>query len=202
MIPGIQGYAEQAHELIERYESVPFVDKHRSVLHVLPGAPSLILDVGAGTGADAAWLASQGHTVVAVEPTRELREPGRALHPSQSIEWVNDSLPALASVLARGQVFDAVLLSAVWMHLDETERRSAMPRLASLMESDGVLVMSLRHGPVPEGRRMFSVSAEETTLLAQESGLHQVLNTRTESLHAVNRAQGITWTQLAFRRNV
>jgi len=50
-----------------------------------------------------------------------------ALHPSPMIEWVDDSLPDLAVVRARGEEFDVVLQSAVWMHLDELQRRQAMP---------------------------------------------------------------------------
>jgi SAM-dependent methyltransferase len=199
MIPGIQGYAEQARELLERYEAIPFVQKHQSELHVLPSTPGLVLDIGAGTGADAAWFAARGHLVVAVEPTRELREPGRALHPSPSIEWVDDSLPGLRLILSRKQQFNAIMLTAVWMHLDECERREAMPRLAALLAPGGVLVMSLRHGPVPAGRRMFEVGGEETIALANSSGLRPILNTRTESTDPTNRAAGILWTRLAFR---
>ena len=75
MIPGTQGYAEQAPHLIEQYESLAFADKHRAVLHLLPDKTSQVLDVGAGTGADAAWLAARGHRVIAVEPTAERHGP-------------------------------------------------------------------------------------------------------------------------------
>lgn len=196
--PGTQGYAEQAHELVERYEAVPFLHKHQPELHLLPSSPGCILDVGAGTGADAAWFASQGHLVVAVEPTRALREPGRALHPSASIEWVDDSLPTLERILVRHQQFNAVMLTAVWMHLEERERRQAMPRLASLLAPAGVLVMSLRHGPVPTGRRMFDVGGDETIELARSCGLQPVLDASAESVDPANRAAGVWWTHLAF----
>lgn len=199
MVSGTQGYAEQAAELLIRYESVSFAEKYKSELHLLPSSPAHIIDVGAGTGADAAWFASQGHAVVAVEPTDELREPGKALHPSPLIEWLKDSLPDLALVLARDQRFDVVVLSAVWMHLDEEERRIAMPKLSSLIAPGGVMVMSLRHGPVPPGRRMFDVSAEETVALAAANGLGTVLCARTESAQASNRTQNVTWIRLAFR---
>lgn len=201
MIPGIQGYAEQADELINRYEAVSFVEKHQPELHLLPTSPGLILDVGAGTGADAAWFSSQGHSVVAVEPADELREPGKALHPSPLIVWLKDSLPDLELVVARKQQFDVVMLTAVWMHLDEEERRIGMPKLSSLLAPEGVLVMSLRHGPVPEGRRMFDVSGEETIALATASGLRTVICTHTESIQDFNRVQNVTWTRLAFRRS-
>lgn len=196
MIRGIQGYAEQATDLIERYEAIDFVDKHQAVLHLLPMAPGWVLDIGAGTGADAAWLAHRGHRVVAVEPTSAFRSHGMAIHRSRSIEWVDDSLPGLEHITRRRQRFDLVMLTAVWMHLDEPERRLAMPNVASLLAPDGMLVMSIRRGPVPAGRRMYDVSAEETVALAEASGLRAVLTVETPSAQAVNRDAGVTWLRL------
>ncbi|MFD1050971.1 class I SAM-dependent methyltransferase, partial [Kibdelosporangium lantanae] len=92
--------------------------------------------------------------MVAVEPTAELREIGQRLHPHASIEWIDDALPDLR--MARG-TFDLILLSAVWMHLDAAERAVAMARISRLLASEGRVILSLRHGPVPPGRRMFDV---------------------------------------------
>jgi SAM-dependent methyltransferase len=198
--PSTQGYAEQAEVLIPQYEAIPFVKRHEAELHLLPTAPSRILDIGAGTGVDAAWFAEQGHSVVAVEPTAEFRTAAMRLHPSPLIEWLDDVLPGLDVVLSRGEQFDVVMLSAVWMHLDEAERRAGMPRLASLLAPGGLMLLSLRHGPIPAGRRMFDVSGEETMALAGQHGLKTVLNTETGSLQAGNAAAGVTWTRLGFRK--
>lgn len=199
-VSGTEGYAEEAEELFRRYESVPAADAHRAVLHLIPTAASRVLDIGAGTGRDAAWFASQGHRVVAVEPTDAMRIPAMALHPSPAIEWLDDSLPDLALLRSRGQSFDVVLLSAVWMHLDADERRQAMPNLVALLRAGGVMIMKIRHGPVPPGRRMFEVSPAETIELARIENLHPVLNARTESSHEHNRSAGVTWTNLAFAK--
>ena len=86
------------------------------------------------------------------------------------------------------------------MHRNLDEREVAMPNVTSLLALDGVLIMSLRHGPVPAERRMFEVSAEETVWLAQRCGLREVLNIRTESVQPANRQAGVTWTRLAFVR--
>lgn len=199
-VSGTEGYAEQAEEFFKRYESVPAADAHRDVFHLIPTAASHVLDIGSGTGRDAAWLASQGHRVIAVEPTDAMRIPAMALHPSPAIEWLDDSLPDLALLRNRGLSFDVVLLSAVWMHLDAGQRRRAMLNLASLVGSRGVLIMTIRHGPLPPGRRMFEVSVEETIELAQIANLHRVLNVRTESSQQQNRAAGVSWTTLAFAK--
>lgn len=199
-VSGTEGYAEQAEELFKRYESVAAADAHRAVLHLIPTAPSRVLDIGSGTGRDAAWLASQGHRVVAVEPTDAMRVPAMALHPSPAIEWLNDSLPDLAVLRSRRLSFDVVLLSAVWMHLDARQRRRAMPNLASLVGSRGVLIMKIRHGPVPPGRRMFEVSDEATIELAKIENLYPVLDARDKSSQPQNRAAGVSWTTLAFAK--
>src|SRR5258708_37316006 len=127
-----------------------------------------------------------------------MRIPAMAVHASAAIEWVNASLPDLALLLARAEKFDLVMLSAVWMHLDEAQRQRAMPNLAALVRTEGAVIMKLRHGPVPAGRRMFEVSSEETIELAQAHGLQPVLNMRTESTQQASRLPGITWTKLAF----
>ena len=197
-VSGTEGYADGAEELFKLYESISAADVHRAVLHLIPTAPSSILDIGSGTGRDAAWFASMGHRVVAVEPTDAMRIPAMALHPSPRIEWLDDSLPDLAALLARGEKFDVVMLTAVWMHLDAEQRRRAIPNLASLVRQGGAVIMQIRHGPVPVGRRMFEVSPEETIELAQTQDLHPVLNLRSESNQERNRAAGVTWTNLAF----
>jgi SAM-dependent methyltransferase len=197
-VSGTEGYTEEAEELFKHYEGTPAADAHRAVLHLIPTAPSSVLDLGSGTGRDAAWFASMGHRVVAVEPTDAMRLPAMSLHPSPRIEWLNDSLPDLSLLLTRGESFDLVMLTAVWMHLDEAQRQRAMPKLASLIRTGGMMIMKVRHGPIPAGRRMFEIPAEETIELARTQDLHPVLNLRTQSSQESNRHAGVSWTSLAF----
>ncbi len=197
-VSGTEGYADEAEDLFKRYEGIPAADAHRAVLHLIPAAPSRVLDIGSGTGRDAAWFASMGHRVVAVEPTNALRLPAMALHPSPQIEWLNDSLPELALVRRRGERFDLVMLTAVWMHLDAQQRQRAMPNLAALVHEGGTVIMKIRHGPVPVGRRMFDITPEETIELARMQDLHPVLNLRKQSSQEANRTAGVDWTSLAF----
>lgn len=200
IIPGTEGYSEDAESLISRYESVLFTEKYKAVIHLLPTKPSKILDIGAGTGVDAAWLATKDHCILAVEPTDLLREGGAKLHPSSQIEWLDDSLPMLLKTMARKEVFELVLVTAVWVHLAEKERKQAMSIIAALLKPGALLIMSLRHGPSPANRRVFEVSAEETIELAKQVGLREVLYMRTESVQLINRQAGVMWSWLAFQK--
>jgi SAM-dependent methyltransferase len=199
-VSGTEGYADEADALLARYESLSAADVHRAVLHLLPTSPAQVLDIGSGTGRDAAWFASLGHQVVAVEPTDVMRSRAIALHASPSIIWIDEGLPDLALLRARAQQFDLVMLTAVFMHLDQDQRRRAMPTIAGLLAPGGRLVMRLRHGPVPPGRRMFDVTADETMALALACGLTTVFNQHGQSSNAENRAAGVTWTTVAFTR--
>lgn len=196
----LQEYERQADQLSDAWERVSFTDVHQPVLHLIPSHPSDVVDVGAGTGRDAAAFADMGHRVVAVEPTAALRASAMKLHPSARIKWVDDSLPELAQLTSRGQDFDLVMLTAVWMHLDPHQRRLAMPRVAALVRTGGAVIMSLRHGNVPTGRCMFDVGAQETITLARAHGLDLLLHLLTPSAQPANRLAGVTWTRLAFAK--
>ena len=196
---GNEGYTEEADALTRQYESVRFVDVHGPVLHLLPTVPSDVLDIGAGTGRDAAALVGMGHRVVAVEPTAALRDRAARLHPSSHIEWIDDYLPHLPRLIRRGDRFDVVMLTAVWIHLDPPQRREAMPRVASLLRPGGVLLLTLRHGPAPPGRRLlFETSADETIALAVAQGLRPAA--KVEHQPDFYGRPDVTWTSLGFRR--
>jgi SAM-dependent methyltransferase len=162
-----------------------------------PQPPARVCDIGAGTGRDAAMFAERGHKVLAVEPTAALRAHGQRLHAHPNLSWLDDGLPDLAAVHGRGRRFGLLYLNAVLMHLDAAERVRAMAALAPLLESDGVLFMTLRHGPVPPGRRMFEVAPEEITTVAATHHLRPCH--RSERRDGFGRDE-VTWSYLAFRK--
>jgi SAM-dependent methyltransferase len=194
---GTAGYGTRAADLAAQYESITFEDVHRDVLHLFPTEHGHVLDIGAGSGRDAAALALLGHRVVAVEPTQELRAEGQRLHPLPTLRWLDDQLPELLVVRNLGQRFDVILLTAVWMHLDAAERETAMYAIASLLREGGIVVMSLRHGPVPDGRRMFDVSADETVTLGEQVGLSKHHCSEREDM--LGRAD-VSWSFVALKR--
>jgi 2-polyprenyl-3-methyl-5-hydroxy-6-metoxy-1,4-benzoquinol methylase len=195
---GTEGYAGEAEALFRQYESICFAAVHGHIMPLMPRPPARVLDIGAGTGRDAAGLAELGYLVTAVEPTAELRTRAQQLHVSPRITWLDDSLPDLCIIAASGETFDVVMLTAVWMHLDATQRRHAMPAVAALVRPSGLMTLSLRHGPVPAGRRMFEVTAEETIALAQTEGLTCIQ--RLEGGDSLFNRSDIRWDRLAFRR--
>ncbi|MEM7005334.1 MAG: class I SAM-dependent methyltransferase, partial [Pseudomonadota bacterium] len=92
--PSVSYYDRHAQDLAESYEGISASSAHPGLELLLEerfsGRWVDALDVGAGTGRDAAWLASLGHRVVAVEPSKAMLQIAEGAHTDASIRWVRD----------------------------------------------------------------------------------------------------------------
>ena len=189
-------YDAHAANLIPRYEGVDPARLHDWLSGLIPRSPATVLDVGAGSGRDAAWFADQGHDVVAVEPSQGMRSQGQQLHTDPRIRWIADQLPDLNHLAPLGISFDLVMLTAVWQHVAPSERERAFRKLAALVKSGGLLALSLRSGPAPPGSGMHPVSLDEVVRLARNHGF------AVEKVHHAPDQQDredVTWTCVALR---
>lgn len=192
MNKNIAFYDQHADDFFVQYESTSFETVHADWLHLLPSTGE-ILDVGAGSGRDSSFMASRGLQIYAVEPAKNLRALGLNNHAHQNITWLDDTLPKLANTLSLDKKFDLILLSAVWMHLTQLERKTTIPILCSLLKSKASLIITLRHGPSHDAREMRPVSVDEITRLLEGTGF--VCNLLTSNQHnadALGRNQ-VSW---------
>jgi SAM-dependent methyltransferase len=196
----LAGYAAAASELIPRYEALSTAEVLAPVAQWLPVLPAHVLDVGAGTGRDAAWLAERGHRIVAVEPVAALRSAGMALHPSAAIDWVDDCLPLLAKVRHRSEHYDLILLDGVLHHLAPEEQAEAILSLVSMIGPFGRLILSLRHGPTQPLRPGFPTDPDRIVKTAEKAGLRLALRRAAPSVQPENRVAGVSWTWLCLDR--
>jgi SAM-dependent methyltransferase len=192
----IAHYVAHAAALRDRYDSVSNASYYAPVRHLIPTAPCRTVDIGTATGRDARWFADMGHDVTAVDPVPDFLEPAR--QSDSRIIWLNDALPDLPGLTGRGQVYDFVNLSAVWHHLAPEERNRAARTLTRLMAPGGLLLMSLRHGPTPEGLPLHAVDVDATVRRFTRLGLEEIFRCSAVSIQKVNRDAGVTWTWLAL----
>lgn len=183
-------YQQNAQQLSEQYNSVSFETAHASWKPYWPLEGERVLDVGAGSGRDALWMAEEGAEVTALEPSAAMLEQGRALT-GDKVSWLRDELPALKAAENLGMRFDVILLSAVWMHIAPTNRQRAFRKLSNLLAPNGRLIITLRHGEFSDGRIGYPVSLDELRQLAKQTALKVHAESRSDD--SLNRSE--VWWQ-------
>ena len=125
-----------------------------------------------------------------------MRAEGQHIHADPRIRWIDDQLPELGALGRLGISFDLVMLNAVWQHVAPSDRERAFRKVAGLVKSGGLPVITLRLGPAPADRGMHPVSLDEVERLARNRGFE------IEKVHLAPDEQGradVSWTCIALR---
>ena len=198
--PALAHYRDHAGLLGARYQALTTKDVIAPVAQHLPPSSARIIDIGAGSGRDAVWFAKMGHRVTGVEPVRELSEQVRRISEGVRVEWITDQLPNLGALTDRNGAYDLCLVSAVWHHLPERERSTALASIAALLRHGGTLLLSLRHGGDVDGSTVFDVDPDDTISIASDAGFDLLERVAAGSIQPQNIAAGVQWTWLALRK--
>src|ERR1700722_11686149 len=138
-------YEANAKRLLHDYEQIRFEEIHSDLLPLILSRKGRALDVGCGSGRDAAWLGKCGWNVVAVDSSLSMLDGARRLHDADNIVWLHDSLPSVAATKAFGGSFDLFLLSAVLMHLQPNEQLFALDNLIALAAPEAIISLSVKN---------------------------------------------------------
>jgi len=180
-----------------------------------PGA--WVLDVGAGSGRDMAALLDLGFEPCGLEPNAAMRETALRLRPALAGRLIEGSLPDLGRPFCdrRPQGFDAVVCSAVLMHIAPSELPDALASMARQLRP----LAAADRGPdrpallvaLPEmastrlsddrdtdGRRFHNHAPTVVAALMQELGLALELASINDAVLA---STGTRWHTLLFRRS-
>ena len=196
MTNAIAWYDAHAEDVAAQYEDVSSEAVHGWLTDLLPASSAAVLDIGAGSGRDAAWLADKGYEVVAAEPSSKMRALAARKHPDSRIQWSNDALPALPDLTRSGLSFDLILASAVWMHVPPGKRLRAFRKMINLLRPGGLIAITLRQGYVDPQRGMHPVTVGEIEDLARSHGAF--VERCVESTDRLGR-NDVSWTQIAVR---
>jgi SAM-dependent methyltransferase len=197
----VSSYDHHAETVASRYEAVE--SPHKGLCPHWIGRDDTVLDIGCGSGRDLAFFHQQGCTVFGIDPSISMLRQAAACHPELEGKLAEGSLPGNFSALGNRR-FDVILLSAVIMHMTDSDLAASVSALEQHLTDHGRLIIS--HSPArgdlaPSGRdplgRLFLVrSSEAVKLLLQKAGFICIhAETGSDSLQRAD----IRWETLVFR---
>ena len=172
-------YSQNALKVAERYESADVKQLHDFLTSSLKPCGRL-LELGCGSGRDAAFMVSQGFKVLATDGSASMVEQAKLHHPELAAHLVHLELPAgLSNALG---VFDGIYAVGVLMHLSIQEIERTISAINSLLAANGRFVFSVpaRRDEVTtnefdsKGRRFTALSPDGWTDLCLKHNLQIV----------------------------
>ena len=172
-------YTRDAAVCAARYEGADVQALH-NILRSLAKRNSRVLEIGGGSGRDAAFLAGLGCCTTYTDGCREMVDQAVRLHPELAQNARVAAFPSSEDDLLLSERFDLVLCVAVIMHLDDTCLDRLASQLSRVIPPGGHLVLShssggrdvtddrdhtgrlFRERPEEDLRRMFEATGFET----------------------------------------
>ncbi|MBW7910632.1 MAG: class I SAM-dependent methyltransferase [Alphaproteobacteria bacterium] len=158
--PAIDYFNDRADELARQYNALDRAKVHADLLSMLPEGQALkVLDIGAGSGADAAMFADRGHTVLACEPAEALRKNGEETFKNKNIKWSSDVLPEMGAASDAAAPFDVITSVGVLQYVPKENRASSLSKMFSMAARGGFLEVQY---PTPASREhQFTIKHNE-----------------------------------------
>ena len=180
--PTIRYYQQHAEELAQRYEGADVTDLHRWLLDTFsPGAQ--LLEIGCGSGREAAYLCAQGFEVEGIDPAPAMIDRALSLHPELAGHLFQGALPdVLPSTLLKNEHYNGIYAVASLMHLLKEQLHPTFEILHRLLKQDGKLLFSVplsrpdldESGYDEKGRYFLLLSSYEWIDRAESAGFHTI----------------------------
>lgn len=198
----VDHYNRNADAHAARYEQTE-VGALRAVMRRCLTPGSRVLDIGCGSGRDAAFLLEQGHDVTAADAAPEMIAAACTFHPELADRTIEAGFPLPPDHPLLKERFDAVCAVAMIMHVPAELLFEFALQLKQMLRPGGTLIVSasenrpgLSDERDPHGRLFAERPAGEVQLLFERLGFRQViLETNADAM-----GRNIGWYTLALRR--
>jgi SAM-dependent methyltransferase len=196
-------YDRRAREMCLRYEAAEMPDLHARLVSILPPPGTAVLEIGCGSGRDAAFLQSCGYVVTGVDASAAMVAEAVRIHPELTGRLSSAAFPLPRHSPLLRRTFDAVVSVALFMHVPDVDLGPAAAQIRTLLRPGGILFVDvsrdrqgLVNGRDPAGRLFRERDPEEYRQLFEREGF--VLADRHESGDSLSRP-GLRWVSLALR---
>ena len=174
----IEYYDRNAGKCGSRYESADMSHLDHLLLRHLPERGGRVLEVGCGSGREAAFLQGSGYDVYGVDASKAMVEEALRRHPELAGRLYCEAVPLPDGFPLMRESFDAVIAIALLMHVPDSELFETILQWKRMLRPSGMAFISVslaRPGVDTDGRdpdrRLFRERpVEELQLLFERLG--------------------------------
>lgn len=151
--PTISHFDRNARSIAVEYEAADMREVHDLLFRYLPrGKP--VLEIGSGSGRDAAFLAESGFDITAVDASAGMVSESALRHPVLADRLVRAEFPMPSGSPLLDERFGGVVSIATVMHIPNSHLFEFAMQLRELVEPGGILIISssIGRGGLPGDR--------------------------------------------------
>jgi SAM-dependent methyltransferase len=134
-------YDKNSSMISERYESADLASVHSKLSEIFP-AKAQVLELGGGTGRDAAAMAKYGYSVTYTDGSEKMISEAKELHPELTNNIHRCVLPEELAYFADNS-YQAAYAMAVLMHFDEDGVYRIFNGVNRILEPNGIFFFSV-----------------------------------------------------------
>lgn len=147
-------YANNATHLIQRYDNADMSKLHKTFLKHIPKSGK-VLDIGFGSGRDLSFLYESSYDIWGIDPTEEFVLNAQDRFKEYSEHFFQDSIPVSINLEKLNNRFDAVILIAMWMHLEHIKYEEVVKDIVKFSKENSVIIISYSQGNRVDDERCF-----------------------------------------------
>jgi 2-polyprenyl-3-methyl-5-hydroxy-6-metoxy-1,4-benzoquinol methylase len=196
-------YNENAEKLAELYETADMSEVHSLLLRFLPQRAS-VMEIGCGSGRDAAFLIANGYDVTAVEASAQMMEVAQRLHPELAGRITLASVPLRDSDSLLSRQFGAVVCIGTILHVPDqylfefaSQRRDLVSQEGIFFLSGSIRILLAQATRDEHSRLIIERVPEEIQLLFERLGFQLLTRTQNDDAHG----RPAKWFSLVFSDN-
>ena len=133
-------YEKNAKQLSQRYESANVGHIHSLLTDTFPDT-SHLLEIGCGSGRDAAFMIKNGYSILATDGSEEMIETAKQCHPE-----LNNVLHVMHipdDISFEPSSFDGIYSIATLMHLEKNDIESTINKISTIMKKGSSFLFSV-----------------------------------------------------------
>jgi ubiquinone/menaquinone biosynthesis C-methylase UbiE len=194
-------YEKNSREITEKYENLDMKNLQQKLIEVFSKEDKL-LELGCGSGRDAAFLTSNGYDVLVSDGSQSMLSEAIKLHPELNKKQCNIKLPG--KIPFPKETFSGVYAIAVLMHFEIKDIELVLKEISRILMKNGKFFFSVyikENNKVesmitPEGRFLTHMSKDHWITMCESSGFSLV--TLLENCDAMGR--DINWCSFFMRK--